>query len=145
MHTSTKVKITNRTNFLFKCSLVFLSEHENSISVENFWESRDLNSNILNQRSTVLGKLLHPDEIPNNANIIASIILTINNIELENRKDDFLVLKARIKSSKTGFNAYVYASSFPEQSSLTKPCWRKENRKVMLIKLNHFKKLSICT
>ena len=122
-----------------------MSEHENSIPVEKFWESKDLNSNILNQRSTVLGKLLHPDKITNSANIIASIILTINDIAFENRKDDFLVLKARIKSSKTGFKTYVYASSFPENSSLTKSCWRKENRKVILFKLNHFKKLILCT
>lgn len=80
--------------------------------------------------SKTLGKLICPNDFPNSANFIVSIILSIENLSDTQSKDTFLVLKSRIKSSKSSENVYAYASCFPEKLTFTRPQWHKGTSKV---------------
>ena len=126
---SSRVLVTNSTEFRFKSSTVLFSEVESPI--EKFWESKTTDSYIPKGESMTLGKLICPDELPNTANIIVSIILSLENSPDLQSHETLIVLKSRIKSSKTGEKVYAYVSSFPENLSLSKPQWQKGNSKVL--------------
>lgn len=126
---SSRVTVTNKTGFCFKASTVLFSETENS--VEKYWERKTSDSLICKESAIVFGKLIHPDNLPNSANFVVSIVLSLDNSASEGAQETFLVLKSRIKkNSKSGINVYAYASCFPENMSITKPQWYKGTTKV---------------
>ena len=125
---SSRVVVTNRSSLIFKPSIISFSEIEDS--VENFWENRVSDLLLPGQESIVFGKLFHADNLPTSANIVVSIILSIENENNEVSKENLIILKSRIKGSKTGSKTYAYVSSFPEKFTLTKPHWHKGNSKV---------------
>lgn len=124
---SSRVTIANKTDLCFKVSTILFSESETL--AENFWESKTSNSIISKKETVSFGKLIHSDQLPSSANIIASIILSCKDCTDES----FIILKSRVKNSKTGNKVYVYASSFLESHSITRPQWYKGTAKV-----NHF-------
>lgn len=125
-----RVLVTNSSEFRFKASAVLFCEIEGPL--EKFWESKLTESIIPKGESKALGKLNCPDELPNTANFIVSIILSLENSSEIQSKDTFLIFKSRIKKSTTGEKVYAYASSFPENLAFTKPQWHKGNSKVNL-------------
>ena len=125
---SSRILITNSSEFRFKASIVLFSEVESPM--EKFWENKMTESIIPKGESLVMGKLICPDVLPNTANFIVSIILSLENPAGKQSQETFLVLKSRIKNSKSGEKIYAYVSSFPEKLSLTKPQWHKGNSKV---------------
>jgi hypothetical protein len=135
-----RVVVTNRSNFCFKSSVVLFSESEKY--VDKFWESKISDSLLICEESFAFGKLIHPDDLPASANFVVSIILSPENGHETGNKEDLMILKSRIKGSKTGSKLYTYVSSFPEALSLTKPHWHKGNSKVLLLIKEIF--LTIC-
>lgn len=125
---SSRVLVTNSSEFRFKASTVLFSEIESPM--DKFWENKMTESIIPKGETIVLGKLSCPDILPNTANFIVSIVLSLENSSEKQSQEKFLVLKSRVKNSKTGEKVYAYASSFPEKLSLTKPQWHKGNAKV---------------
>lgn len=123
---SSRVVVANRSNFYFKPSVVLFNEAEGS--VEKFWESKLFSS--IGQEAVVFGKLIHPDDVPASANFVVSIILSADRDDGNEIKENLIILKSRIKGSKTGSKVYAYASSFPETMSITKPHWKKGSAKV---------------
>lgn len=123
-----RILVTNSSEFQFKASTVLLCEVEGS--VEKFWESKLTESVIPKGESKALGKLKCPDELPNTANFIVSIILSLEKSSEIQSQDTFLILKSRIKKSTAGEKVYAFVSSFPENLALTKPQWHKGNSKV---------------
>lgn len=125
---SSRVVVTNRSNLRFRASVILFSEIEES--VDKYWESKNSDSLYLGQESFVFGKLIHPDDLPASVNFVVSIILSPENGNEPGNKENLIILKSRIKGSKTGSKVYTYASSFPETLPLTKPNWHKGNSKV---------------
>lgn len=125
---SSRVVVTNRSGLRFRSSVVLFSEIEES--VDKFWESKMSDSPTLRQESFVFGKLIHTDDLPASANFAVSIILSIENGNETEIKENLIILKSRMKGSKTGSKLYTYASSFPETMPITKPQWHKGNSKV---------------
>lgn len=125
---SSRVVVTNRSNLTFKPSIISFSEIEES--VEKFWENRFSDLLMPEQEAIVFGKLFHTDNLPTGANLVVSIILSIESNSNEETKENLIILKSRIKGSKTGSKTYAYVSSFPEKLPITKPHWHKGNSKV---------------
>lgn len=124
-----RILVTNSSEFQFKSSIVLFCEIEGL--VEKFWESKLTDTIIPKGETIAMGKLNCPDELPNTANFVVSIILTLEKSSEIQSQDTFLILKSRIKKSTAGEKVYAYASSFPENLALTKPQWHKGNSKVL--------------
>ena len=127
---SSRVVVTNQSNLGFRASIILFNETEES--AEKFWESKISDSRLIGHESFVLGKLKHPDDLPANANFVASLVLSPEDRNNTRGKENLIILKSRIKGSKTGSKLYAYASSFPETLSITKPHWHKGKSKVRL-------------
>ena len=125
---SSRVVVANHSNLRFKSSVVLFSEIDES--VDKFWENKFSDSVTLGRESIVFGKLVHPDDLPASANFSVSIILSAENGNGNEIKENLITLKSRIKGSKTGSKLYTYVSSFPETMPITKPHWNKGNSKV---------------
>lgn len=125
---SSRVTLENKSDLNFKASTILFSEIESSM--EKFWEPKISNLIIRSEENVVFGKLVHPCDFPKSANFILSVILSSEKVICERSQDTFIILKARLKNSKTGVKVYVYASGFPENISVTKPKWRKGTSKV---------------
>lgn len=125
---SSKVVVTNNSNFCFKKSVIVFSENE--IPTEKIWDSKTQVSILQMNETMVLGKLFHSDILPNGSNVVISIILSVKQNNRFDSHEAFIILKARIKSTKTGLKIYAYSSCYPENFSFTKPQWRKGTSKV---------------
>ena len=122
---SSRVSVTNKSFSCFKASTVLFSEIENNL--ESFWESKNSVSILATEEEVIFGKLIRSSDLPNSANFVASIMLSC---ETERSQESFIILKSRIKNSKTGIKVYAYVSSFPENLSVTKSHWCKGTAKV---------------
>lgn len=127
---SSRVIVTNNSNFCFKISSILFCENE--VSAEKFWESKFIGSILSEKETIVCGKLIHSDNLPNGGNFVISIILSVEKSNSFNHHESFIILKVRVKGSKTGSKIYSYVSNYPERFSLTKAQWRKGTSKVSI-------------
>lgn len=127
---TTAVSVRNRTRLSFKTTVVLFGEM--STPAEQFWSSKASRSTIEGGEQAVFGKLLHSHELSGKANVIVSVVLTLNDETAPQHRDTLITLKTRLKGSKTGCKVYVLVASFPESTLLSTPVWRKDSGKVQL-------------
>lgn len=123
------ISVFNRTIHSFKATTVCFSEIETS--AEKYWNPNSSHLIIRNNEKIQIGKLIHCGDLANSANVVVTVILSLFGDRLEPNTENLIALKARIKGSIKSTKIYSYASSFPTKYSLTKPCWRKGNAKVI--------------
>ena len=126
---SSDVVLTNQTSILFKSSIITFVENE--AIVDEFWKE-EYSGPIKDGDRFILGKLKHTGSLPAGVNFVVSIILKPEELSANESKENLIILKIRIKGSKTGSKLYSCATSYP--ISKLQSFWNKGNSKVKIRK-----------
>ena len=122
---SSTVVLVNQTILIFKSSIIAFAE--NDANVDKFW-TEEYSGLITGNDKFVLGRLKHPDSLPAGINLVVSIILKPEELRENNCKENLIILKIRIKGSKTGSKLYSCVASYP--MAKLQSFWSKGSSKV---------------